>query len=114
MFYVKKNCKNKWCSVMPVESQLGSLMLENGAFSLRAILLRLGIGFDHFFAAVYIPPQAKENGMPCLLSRQIIKIKTKHPTLQIAFGATGGMNSPPDVEENTKYRGASLKGSFQC
>lgn len=61
-----------------------------------------------FFAAVYTSPQAKANDMPCLLSGQIIKMKTKHPDSAVFIQGNTG--------KNTEYRWFSVtppfKGSF--
>ena len=97
--------KNKWCSIALAESKFGHVMLES-LFFLRAVLLSLGVYFNHFAAVYNPPPQAQVNGMPCLLSGQIIKMKTKHPNS--VFRATGGMNSTPNTGKNTKYTGVTF------
>lgn len=100
------NIKNKWCSVTPVESQRGSLMLKTLLFLCKPFC-SLWEFTSIIFASVYIPPQAKANGMPCLLSGQIIKMKTKHPDSAVFIQGNWRNEFPPNIGENTKHRGAS-------
>lgn len=102
------NIKNKWCSVAPVESQLGSLMLKTLLFLCKPFC-SLWEFASIIFAVVYISPQAKANGMPCLLSGQIIKMKTKHPDSAVFIQGNWRNEFPPNTGENTKCREASSK-----
>ncbi len=97
---ISKNCKNKWCSVTPVESRLGSLMLKTVLFLCKPFSSVWEFA-SIIFSAVYIPPQAKANGMPGLLSRQIIKIKTKHPT---AFCTQGNWRNEFPSQRRREYK----------
>lgn len=91
----------------PVESLLGSLVLESHAFFLCKPFCSLR-EFASIISAVYIHPQAKANGMPCQLSGQIIKMKTKHPGSAVFIQGKRRNEFPPNTVENTEYRGATF------
>lgn len=60
------------------------------------------------FSAVYIPSQSKANDMPCLLSGQIIKMRTKHPKSAVFIQSNWRNEFPFQHRREYQYRGAAL------
>lgn len=101
----------KRCKTSGAQSSLlnqdSALSFWKRCLSLQAILLALGVCFNHFCCCVHLPSgKSKWHAMSAI--RTDNKMKTKHPTLLSSFRATGGINSPPNTGENIKYSGAGF------